>query len=69
MAEVKVMSYAHGNQLRDMTGSTPGDIAQELELSLSGVAIYVGSSEAKVDTSLADGNIVSFQRAKVTSGK
>ena len=68
--QVKVMSSQHNaGRLRDMAGNTPADLAQELGIDLTQVSIYVGASAAKADTPLAEGQIVSFQKAKVTSGK
>jgi hypothetical protein len=51
-----------------MSATTPGQIAQELGLSLSDVAISVNSSEANPSTPLSDGQYVSFQKNKVMSG-
>tara|TARA_R100001594_G_scaffold29338_1_gene54845 strand:+ start:2568 stop:2777 length:210 start_codon:yes stop_codon:yes gene_type:complete len=69
MANVKVMSHHTGGQVRDMEGNTPGELAQQMDLTLSGTVIYVDESEAKASQQLTDGQVVSFQRSKVASGK
>lgn len=69
MANVKVMSHHTGGQVRDMEGNTPGELAQQMDLTLSGTVIYVDESEAKASHQLTDGQVVSFQRSKVASGK
>lgn len=70
--KVQVMSSQHdAGRLRDMQGSTPAVLAQELGLNLQETAIYVGGSAANPDTILTETDpltIVSFQKAKVTSG-
>jgi len=69
MANVKVMSHHTGGQVRDMEGNTPGELAQQMDLTLSGTVIYVDEGEAKASQQLTDGQVVSFQRSKVASGK
>ena len=69
MANVKVMSHHTGGQVRDMEGNTPGELAQQMDLTLSGTVIYVDESAAKASHQLTDGQVVSFQRSKVASGK
>lgn len=65
---VSVISYHNGSQVRDMQGENPGQIAQAMDLSLDGVAIYVDDVEAKASTPLRPGQFVSFQKNKVSSG-
>ena len=65
---VSVISYHNGSQVRDMQGENPGQIAQAMDLSLDGVAIYVDDVEAKASTPLRSGQFVSFQKNKVSSG-
>jgi hypothetical protein len=69
MANVKVMSHHTGGQVRDMEGNTPGELAQQMDLTLSGTVIYVDESEARASQQLTDGQVVSFQRSKVASGR
>ena len=65
---VSVISYHNGSQVRDMQGENPGQIAQAMDLSLDGVAIYADDVEAKASTPLRSGQFVSFQKNKVSSG-
>jgi len=65
---VSVISYHNGSQVRDMQGETPAQLAQAMDLSLDEVAIYVDDVEAKASTPLREGQFVSFQRNKVSSG-
>tara|TARA_B100001939_G_scaffold324917_1_gene317271 strand:- start:15 stop:251 length:237 start_codon:yes stop_codon:yes gene_type:complete len=65
---VTVTSFHNGGRPRDMNGSTPSELAQAMDISLENVAIYVDDVEAKASTPLRAGQIVSFQRSKVTSG-
>lgn len=68
--EVTVISpLTNGGTPVTMSATTPGQIAQELGLSLTGVAISVDSSEANASTPLRDGAYVSFQKNKVASGR
>ena len=68
--EVTVISpLTNGGTPVTMSASTPGQIAQELGLSLTGVSISVDSSEANASTPLRDGAYVAFQKSKVSSGK
>mgnify|MGYP003628740615 FL=1 len=69
MAQVTVVSYHNGGMPREMEGNTPAELATQLDLSLQGVQIHVESSEANATHTLADGNLVSFQKSKVASGK
>ena len=69
MANVTVVSFHNGGMPREMEGSTPADLATQLDLSLQGVQIHVESSEANATHTLADGNFVSLQKSKVASGK
>jgi len=68
MAEVTVISHHNGSMPNKMTGATPAELAQEMGLSLDGVVITVGEVEAVASKSLADGDFVAFQKAKVASG-
>tara|TARA_Y100000361_G_scaffold154238_1_gene178972 strand:- start:3731 stop:3967 length:237 start_codon:yes stop_codon:yes gene_type:complete len=65
---VTVMSFHNGGRLRDMQGNTPSELAQTMDISLDGVAIYVDDAEAKASTPLRAGQVVSFQKSKVSSG-
>jgi len=65
---VSVISYHNGSQVRDMQGETPAQLAQAMDLALDEVAIYVDDVEAKASTPLREGQFVSFQRNKVSSG-
>ena len=65
---VSGISYHNGSQVRDMQGEKPGALAQAMDLSLDGVAIYVDDVEAKASTPLREGQFVSFQKNKVSSG-
>ena len=69
MAQVTVVSYHNGGMPREMQGSTPAELATQLDLSLNGVQIHVDSSEVPASHALANGNFVSFQKSKVASGK
>ena len=68
MANVTVVSYHNGGMPRDMEGNTPAELARVMDISLSGVKVYVDDDEVKTSKHLADGDIVSFQRSKVSSG-
>ena len=67
--KVTVMSYHNGGKPRDLEGRTPSELAQVMDISLEGVAIYVDDAEAKASTQLHPGQFVSFQKSKVTSGR
>ena len=41
MAKVTVISYHNGSMPREMEGSTPAELATELDISLQGVSINV----------------------------
>ena len=69
MAKVTVISYPNGSMPREMEGSTPAELATELDISLQGVSIHVDDDEVNASKTLADGNFVSFQKSKVTSGR
>jgi hypothetical protein len=69
MAKVTVISYHNGSMPREMEGSTPAELATELDISLQGVSIHVDDDEVNASKTLADGNCVSFQKSKVTSGQ
>ena len=66
---VKVVSVTSGSMPRDMQGSTPLDIAQQLDMSLADIAIFVDDTEVKASHQLHEGDFVSFQRDKTTSGR
>ena len=69
MAEVSVISFTNGGVPQDVTGNTPAAIAQSLGIGLENVAIHVDESPASANHSLRDGDLVSFQKEKVASGK
>ncbi len=68
-ATVTVVSFTNGGVPQEMVGSTPASIASEMEIGLEGVHIYVDETQVQANHSLRDGDLVSFQKAKVASGK
>ena len=68
MAKVYAISFHSGGQVHELEANSPADIASGWDLSLEGVEIFVNEDKAQVSAGLRDGDYVSFQRNKVTSG-
>tara|TARA_Y100000310_G_C20425533_1_gene688859 strand:+ start:423 stop:650 length:228 start_codon:yes stop_codon:yes gene_type:complete len=74
MADVTVCSYTNGGVPQSKTGDTPASIAQEMSLPLLNadgekvVKIYIDEKEVSANQSLRDGDLLSFQKEKVSSG-
>lgn len=68
MANVQVISYTNGGGSRDMVGDRPIDLAKEMDITLTGVAIFVNEEPATQGQNLHDDDVVSFQQDKVSSG-
>jgi len=68
MAKVYAISFHSGGQVHELEADSPADIASGWDLSLEGVEIFVNEDKAQVSADLRDGDYVSFQRNKVTSG-
>lgn len=66
---VKVVSVTSGSMARDMQATTPLDIAQQLDISLADIVIFVDDAEVKPSHILRENDFVSFQRDKTTSGR
>ena len=68
MAKVYAISFHSGGQVHELEANSPADIASGWDLSLKEVEIFVNEDKATIASSLRDGDYVSFQRNKVTSG-
>jgi hypothetical protein len=68
MAKVYAISFHSGGQVHELEANSPADIASGWDLSLKDVEIFVNEDKANVSSDLRDGDYVSFQRNKVTSG-
>jgi|TARA_R110000744_G_scaffold44882_4_gene99999 hypothetical protein len=69
MANVTVISFTTGGQSREMEGSRPIDLAKDMDMTLNGVSIFVNDEPSTQGQTLHNGDIVSFQQEKVSSGK
>ena len=69
MAKVTVVSFTNGGVPQEVEGDTPAAIAQSLSIGLENVTIHVDESPAHANHNLRDGDLVSFQKEKVASGK
>jgi hypothetical protein len=68
MAKVYAISFHSGGQVHELEATSPADIASGWDLSLKDVEIFVNEDKANVSSDLRDGDYVSFQRNKVSSG-
>ena len=68
MAKVYAISFHSGGQVHELEANSPADIASGWDLSLKDVEIFVNEDKANVSSDLRDGDYVSFQRNKVSSG-
>ena len=73
MATVEVVSHHNASRPMKMEGDTVATIARALDLSLHDTVICVddgthGAKKVEPNYELKDGEVLSFQRAKVTSG-
>jgi len=68
MASITATATALGGNGQEMEGDTPIGVARELGLSMDHVEIYVNEEPGTQGQQLHDGDIVSFQPAKVSSG-
>tara|TARA_R110000822_G_scaffold8597_9_gene33831 strand:- start:592 stop:807 length:216 start_codon:yes stop_codon:yes gene_type:complete len=69
MAKIHAISFHSGGQVHsDLEAQTPADLASEWGLSMNEVEIFVNEDKGALSTELRDGDFVSFQRNKVTSG-
>tara|TARA_R110000824_G_scaffold218917_11_gene405714 strand:- start:77 stop:307 length:231 start_codon:yes stop_codon:yes gene_type:complete len=69
MASITAVAAALGGIGQEMQGDTPLSVARELGLSTTGMSIFVNDEPATQGQTLHDNDIVSFQPAKVSSGK
>ena len=69
MADVRVTSHDNGGRVMSMSGDTPLDLAQQMDLSTSQTEITVNDQIAQGNQELHDRDIVAFQKQKMTSGK
>lgn len=67
-ATVTVVSFTNGGVPQELVGSTPASIAAEMSIGLENVLIYVDETQVQANHTLRDGDLVSFQKAKVASG-
>jgi len=68
MANVSVISFTNGGIPQDAEANTPAQIAQDMGMGLENTKIYVDESAVQANHVLRDGDLVSFQKAKVESG-
>lgn len=68
MAKVYAISFHSGGTVHELEANSPADIASGFNLSLEGVEIFVNEDKATISQDLRDGDYVSFQKNKVTSG-
>ena len=68
MANVSVILFTNGGIPQDAVANTPAQIAQNMGMGLENTKIYVDESAVAANHVLRDGDLVSFQKAKVESG-
>ena len=70
MAKVYVVSYHNGSRVMEVDAASPGEIASNLDISMSGVSVLVNDDDkAELSHTLRDGDYVTFQKSTVKSGK
>jgi len=67
-ATVTVVSFTNGGVPQEVVGTTPASIASAMSIGLENVLIYVDEASVQANHTLRDGDLVSFQKAKVASG-
>jgi len=67
-ATVTVVSFTNGGVPQEVVGATPASIASAMSIGLENVLIYVDETQVQANHTLRDGDLVSFQKAKVASG-
>jgi hypothetical protein len=68
MASITATAAALGGVGQEMEGDTPIGVARELGLSTTGMSIFVNDKPGTQGQTLHDGDVVSFQPSKVSSG-
>lgn len=68
MASITAVATALGGNGQEMEGDTPIAVARALGLSMDHVSIFVNEEPGTQGQTLHDGDIVSFQPGKVSSG-